>query len=221
MRDLTVPFIDLESVTQEALWDESMARAYLFATPHRWLGLRAQYIFEKFERDEECDGSARECLTVGFRNVETQRVPLGISFFHPSGLSASLTATYWHQEGLFEQLEAIEFAPGTSNFWLFDAAVNFRLPAFHLSAARRLVRQGLRISRSTSTPDHHPTRRSSQNHPAVPRPQDSGAGLNPKEKRNVQEITCDWRCRRQLRLMRQRAMHISPGRYSRPTATSP
>jgi outer membrane receptor protein involved in Fe transport len=128
-RDLTVPFIDLESNTQEAPWNESLARAYLFATPHRWLGLRAQYIFERFERDEECEvGGARECLTAGFRNVETQRVPLGIAFFHPSGVSASVTATYWHQEGQFEQLEVIEFAAGTSKFWLFDATLNFRLP---------------------------------------------------------------------------------------------
>ena len=128
-RDLTVPFIDLESNTQEAPWNESLARAYLFATPHRWLGLRAQYIFERFERDEECEvGGARECLTAGFKNVKTQRVPLGIAFFHPSGLSASLTATYWDQEGRFEQLEAIEFAAGHSKFWLFDAALNFRLP---------------------------------------------------------------------------------------------
>jgi hypothetical protein len=93
------------------------------------LGLRAQYIFERFERDEGCEaGGARECLTVGFKNVETQRVPLGIAFSHPSGFSASLTATYWHQEGQFEQLEVIEFEAGRSRFWLFDAAFNFRLP---------------------------------------------------------------------------------------------
>jgi hypothetical protein len=37
-RDLTVPFVDLESTLQEAPWEERLARAYVFATPRRWLG---------------------------------------------------------------------------------------------------------------------------------------------------------------------------------------
>ncbi len=121
-RDLTVPFIDLDSVTQEAPSDESMARAYLFAAPHRFLSLRAQYIYERFKRDD--------LLTFGFRELETHRVPLGIGFFHPKGLSASVTATYWKQEGQFEDLNAFppEFKADSSTFWLVDAAINYRLP---------------------------------------------------------------------------------------------
>lgn len=128
-RDLTVPFIDLESMLQEAAWNESLARAYLFATPHRWLGLRAQYLFERFEHDLQCEaGGPRECLTFGFKTVDTHRVPLGMAFFHPSGLSASVTATYWNQEGEFEDLFTAEFQADSSDFWLVDAALNFRLP---------------------------------------------------------------------------------------------
>jgi hypothetical protein len=124
-----VPFVDLESTLQEAPWEERLARAYVFATPRRWLGLRAQYIFERFERDTGCElGGARECLTLGFKNVDTHRVPLGLAFFHPSGAGGSVTATYWHQKGEFEQLDFIEFYEGSSNFWLVDAAYNFRLP---------------------------------------------------------------------------------------------
>jgi tetratricopeptide (TPR) repeat protein len=128
-RDLTVPFLDLESTLHEAPWDESMTRAYLFAAPHPWFGLRTQYIFERFERDEGCElGGARECLTLGFKTVDTHRVPLGVALFHPSGLSAFVTATYWQQEGEFEQLELPVFEGGRSTFWLVDLGVNFRLP---------------------------------------------------------------------------------------------
>ena len=119
-RDLTVPFIDLNSVTQEASWDETLGRVYLFWTPHRWLALKAQYVFERFEREDE--------LTLGFKDLETHRVPLGISFFHPSGLGASLMATFWHQVGRFEELAAPVFRSGSDDFWLFDLAINYRLP---------------------------------------------------------------------------------------------
>ena len=121
-RDLTVPFLGFDGETVEVPWDESLARAYLFATPHRWVGLRAQYLFERFERAES--------LGLGFKELETHRVPLGVGFFHPSGLSATLTGTYWKQEGLFEDFfgEHADLTAGQSDFWLFDAAVSFRLP---------------------------------------------------------------------------------------------
>ena len=97
-----------------------MARAYLFAGPHRWLAVRAQYIYERFEHDE--------FLTFGFKELKTHRLPLGVRFFHPSGIGASLTGTYWNQEGNFEQLLDPEFKAASTDFWLVDAAVSFRLP---------------------------------------------------------------------------------------------
>jgi hypothetical protein len=39
-----------------------------------------------------------------------------------------VTATYWQQEGEFEQLELPVFEGGRSTFWLVDLGVNFRLP---------------------------------------------------------------------------------------------
>ena len=36
-----------------AKWDEWLGRAYLFAAPHKWLALRAQYLYERFERMSE------------------------------------------------------------------------------------------------------------------------------------------------------------------------
>ena len=59
------------------------------------MALSAEYVFERFERDEDSG--------FGFTELDTHRVPLGSAFFHPSGFSASLTATYWNQEGTFER----------------------------------------------------------------------------------------------------------------------
>ncbi len=122
-RDLTFPELDISDpsnpVTQDVDFNEYLGRAYLFWTPHRWLALRAQYIFERFERG-----------VFGPTELDTQRVPLGIGFFHPSGLSASLTATHWDQDGTFTFFfdPSVPFRPGSDDFWTVDTAVSYRLP---------------------------------------------------------------------------------------------
>lgn len=117
---------DLESSTTDqfgnlitADWDEYLARAYLYWVPHPWVALRAEYQFERFERDRE--------FTRGIENLDTQRVPMGISFFHPSGLGASLQLTYYNQDGNFERDDGV-FQSGRDSFWLVDTAINYRLP---------------------------------------------------------------------------------------------
>ena len=121
-RDLTFPIVaasdPFNSVNRDVDGNEHLGRAYLFWTPHRWLALRAQYIVERFEQD---------VLTP--RELDTQRVPLGIGFFHPSGLSASVTATYWDQD-----VSSLDFfdntvpRTGSDEFWTVDAAISYRLP---------------------------------------------------------------------------------------------
>jgi tetratricopeptide (TPR) repeat protein/opacity protein-like surface antigen len=139
-RDLTVPFprtfVDpvtgiAESEVRHVDWNERLGRAYLYWTPHNWLALTAEYQYEKFERGEEFTGIDR------IKEVKTHRVPLGINFYHPSGLAAMLKATYYNQEGEFQPQGAAGFDPFTGNpifihgkdsFWLFDAAISYRLP---------------------------------------------------------------------------------------------
>jgi hypothetical protein len=126
-RDLTVPIIGLDSATQERPWDETLARAYVFATPHRSLALRAQYVYERLQH-ERLEGD--DPMTFGFAELKTHRVPLGVGFFHPKGLSVSMTATYWKQDGQIEDLNAFpaEFRASSSTFWLVDATFSYRLP---------------------------------------------------------------------------------------------
>ncbi|MBE9572834.1 MAG: TonB-dependent receptor, partial [Proteobacteria bacterium] len=129
-RDLEVPFFEDVSTfpappdfkLRKVDWEEYLARAYLYWTPHEWLSLKAEYQYEKLERDKE--------FVFGIREVDTHKVPLGINFFHPSGLSASLQATYYDQEGDWETIEAAagEFRRGQDSFWLVDAAVRYRFP---------------------------------------------------------------------------------------------
>jgi outer membrane receptor protein involved in Fe transport len=110
---------------EEEAWDEYLARAYLYWTPRPWLATSVEYQFERFER-----GDFLGAFT-GIGEVETHSLPLGISFFHPSGLSVRLKATYLHQDGefaspLFDPKRP--FRSGDDQFWLVDAAIRYRLP---------------------------------------------------------------------------------------------
>jgi tetratricopeptide (TPR) repeat protein len=126
LRDLTTPFslfVDpvVGLVPSEAKWKEYEARGYLFWAPWRMLALRAEYFFERLIRQEE--------FTVGVRSADTHRVPLGLNFFHSSGVSASVTGTYFHQTGSFGFMPP--FTEGSASFWLLDAALSWRLPGRH------------------------------------------------------------------------------------------
>jgi tetratricopeptide (TPR) repeat protein len=122
-RDLTVPFIGsgiAGPVPQEADWTENLARTYLFWTPSPSLALRAEYQYERARRDEQ--------FSQGVRRLDTHRVPLGLSFFHPSGLSAFLTATYSYQRGKFDLVSPVPSRSGSDDFWIVDAGIKYRLP---------------------------------------------------------------------------------------------
>jgi tetratricopeptide (TPR) repeat protein len=97
--------------------DEFLTRGYVFWTPHPWVALRAEYVFERFTKDIPDD---RFELT-------THRLPLGVSFFHPLGISTTVTATYWNQYGRFNRFSGAVEA-GDDQFWTVDAVIGYRLP---------------------------------------------------------------------------------------------
>jgi outer membrane receptor protein involved in Fe transport len=124
-KKLDVPFIDGStgvSVVRGVDWEEQLIRAYLYWTPHPWFGLSAEYQYERFDREKE--------FVAGIRNVKTHRVPLGINFYHPSGFSAQLKATYINQEGKYQPLGVSPdtFIPGEDQFCIVDASISYRLP---------------------------------------------------------------------------------------------
>jgi outer membrane receptor protein involved in Fe transport len=125
-RDLEVPWFALGGPQGPQLnhsdWKEHMGRAYFYWAAHKWLALNAEYRYEKIERDPE--------FTLNIKEVRTHSFPLGMTFSHPSGVSASLKATYYDQEGEFmrEGPIPVPFEQGADKFWLVDAAINYRLP---------------------------------------------------------------------------------------------
>lgn len=125
-RNLKVPgLVTTPSITETRHedWDEYLARAYFYWTPHQWLAASVEYQFERFERGRTLGAGT------GILEVNTHRLPLGISFFHPSGLSARLKATYINQDGKFvpRVFEPGTFEAGSDRFWVIDATIRYRL----------------------------------------------------------------------------------------------
>jgi tetratricopeptide (TPR) repeat protein len=122
-RDMDVPTL---VVTEESSnierrdWKEYLGRVYLFWTPHPWVALSAEYLYERFEQDE--------LLNFGFTEVTTHRVPLGLRFFHPSGLGFWLRGTYVNQDGKFQPRGSDCCVSGNDDFWVVDAGISYRLP---------------------------------------------------------------------------------------------
>jgi tetratricopeptide (TPR) repeat protein len=119
-RDLKIPVINAAPppiTVHRVDAKEYQARNYLFWTPHPWVALRSEYIFEQSDNTPPPNRNIK---------VNTHRVPLGVNLFHPSGWSSSLTATYYHQSGTF--LRSPVFQSASDNFWTVDAAINYRLP---------------------------------------------------------------------------------------------
>jgi outer membrane receptor protein involved in Fe transport len=119
-RDLKVSTVDFGNETKFD-WKDSLGRAYLFWTPHPWWALRVEYQYERVKRDNG--------LTDGIKELNTHRVPLGVNFFHPSGLSASVIGTFHNQDGEFDRITGLLYRQaGNDNFWLVDAGISYRLP---------------------------------------------------------------------------------------------
>jgi tetratricopeptide (TPR) repeat protein len=121
-RDLDTPFTDATNPNNpkdsEEDQEEYEARAYLFWTPHDWVALRSEFVFERLVTEAKTDQP---------KDLNTYRVPLGISVFHPSGLSAFVNGTYWDQDGRFVRSNG-NIEKGSDNFWTVDAGLSYRLP---------------------------------------------------------------------------------------------
>lgn len=122
-RDLSIPIRQITPTSDQLVRgdaNEYLGRAYLFWTPHRWLALSGEYQYERFTKEAP--------VAFFFRDVTTHKVPLGVRFFHPSGLSVSLRGTYINQEGTFIRQGGAEAERGSDDFVVVDAGVTYRLP---------------------------------------------------------------------------------------------
>jgi tetratricopeptide (TPR) repeat protein len=124
-RDLNVPGLTERLIKSDL--DEQFVRAYMLWVPHQWVALSTEYQYEQFK-------NPREFLMNNISELNTHRVLLGLSFFHPSGLIVKLKPQYFYQNGDFVVSEFTpdgpvnKIVPKDDHFLVFDASVGYRLP---------------------------------------------------------------------------------------------
>jgi len=116
--DGTVEFQDQEEKIKKG-------RAYLYWTPVSWAAVSAEYFRDR---------TSGEYLDDSFTSLTTHRVPLGLNFYHPTGVVIKVGTTYIDQHGEFKTdptgfNDTVE--PGKTRFWIWDASVGYRLPRRH------------------------------------------------------------------------------------------
>ncbi len=82
--------------------------------------MTAEYVFERFDRDEGSSGDEN------ILDLRTHRFPLGVRYFSPIGLYANLKGTYVDQSGTFAGLAFAQ--SGEDRFWVVDMSIGYRLP---------------------------------------------------------------------------------------------
>jgi len=107
---------------------EDLIRTYLYWTPElygkSWFSMSAEYQLEWLERDPDSVGDE------AFTKLKTHRLPLGIKFFHPSGISVGLKGTYVDQEGKFgDPIDSLNpLVSGDDQFVVYDSSISYRMP---------------------------------------------------------------------------------------------
>jgi tetratricopeptide (TPR) repeat protein len=125
-RELNIPFLAVGPRTSTVLVTDAtqwLNRAYLYWTPTQRLGLRAEYQYEDLVRDPRLISNGFDYIS-----LRTQRVPIGLSWFDPSGITLTTTATFTDQSGKFVDTLTSRGSSGQDDFWLVDAQLSYRLP---------------------------------------------------------------------------------------------
>ncbi len=152
-RDLDVPATIPGVGVVRNDWKDELARAYLYVTPHRSLAVTTEYLYEEFKR-EGVFGDLQ------IKELRSHRVPVGLSYFHPSGLRGRLKGTYVKQDGSFLSTGGV--VRGQDDFVVVDGAVGYRLPnrygLFTLEVQNLLDREFRFQETDPRRPQHRPGR---------------------------------------------------------------
>jgi tetratricopeptide (TPR) repeat protein len=150
LRQLHVPGFDETGGPINFDRQDRQMRAYLHASPARWVALTTQYQLDRLSRDPE--GNNEGLLA----RSRTHRVIAESRLFDSSGAFGRLRATFVDQEGRFQNpLQVVE--AGTDRFWTLDAAVGYRLPRRYGVAALEIRNAFDRAFRFQDSSPEEPT----------------------------------------------------------------
>ncbi len=124
IRELKVPFTQISDIgvveKKDDDWKEQTGKVYFYWPASSLLTFGAEYRYEKFDHDQ-WEGPQR------IRKLVTRRLIPNIHFFHPSGFTGIIQASYIEQDGEFG-FTPFGFKSDSDSFWVVDASIHYRLP---------------------------------------------------------------------------------------------
>ena len=109
-------------------YDDTHADFWLNWTPALHWALGIEYSYNRYNLEKGAQATDTGILVPdGILKLETHKVPTSISFFHPSGFSSKLTATYFDQEGNFIDNTGFATQQGEDRGLITDFVFSYRL----------------------------------------------------------------------------------------------
>ena len=129
--EATWRYVDQQFYTDSTLQDadqtnyrEQTHRLYAYWAPSDRWALTGQFVYDRFS----AQNSVLTRDTSIPKKATTYSVPLGVRYFHPSGLFGGVGMTFVHQDLERAADNQTEFGEGDSNFTVLDAQIGYRLP---------------------------------------------------------------------------------------------
>jgi tetratricopeptide (TPR) repeat protein len=116
------------SSIQTIEYDDTHADFWLNWTPDLHWALGILYSYNRYNLEEGNQPTDTGVLVPdGILKLETHKVPTSISYFHPSGFSTKLTATYFDQQGNFVDNTGFVTQQGEDRGLITDLIFSYRL----------------------------------------------------------------------------------------------
>lgn len=86
------------------------------------------YYFNDYNLEEGLSSPRSSVFTPdNVLKLKTHKLPISISYFHPSGFSTKLVATYYNQDGRFVDFTG-NIENGEEKGWITDLTISYRFP---------------------------------------------------------------------------------------------
>jgi len=114
---------------QELKYNDTTTGLWLNWTLNNAWSLGIDYSYNNYDLEKSISAANTNILSSdGVLELKTHKLPLSVSYFHPSGFSTELTTTYYDQEGKFIDTTGMTTQDGKDRGWVTDLALNYRFP---------------------------------------------------------------------------------------------
>jgi Tfp pilus assembly protein PilF len=115
---------------QSLEYDDKHASLWLNWTPNLLWGFGIEYSYNDYNLEEGLKAADSSILAPdGILKLETHKIPVSITYFHPSGIMGNLTTTYHNQKGNFIDLSGFMTESGDDEGLITDITLSYRFPS--------------------------------------------------------------------------------------------